>query len=101
MSTFACLDQPGPKSADLMISEGPFGVAVAFMLISISLAAVIAPLVRRAYRNRVQRLMGPNQMHPMPDGWWQTRSIRVESLNGDAKPVTGEARTASRTAPRP
>jgi hypothetical protein len=94
VSPFACLDHPGPESADLILSDGPFVVAVAFMLVAISLAAIIAPLVRKAYRNRVQRLMGLYQVHPRPDGWWQPRSGRSESRDSDAKPLTGEARMA-------
>jgi hypothetical protein len=95
VSLFACLDQPGPESSDLMLSAGTFDVAAALMLIAVTIAALFAPLVRRAYRNRVQRLMGLNQVRPRPDAWWQARSNRAESPEGEAEPVTGEAPMAN------
>lgn len=95
MSLFPCLEQPGPESSELMLSAGLFGVTVAFMLISISFMAMIAPLVRNAYRSRVQRLMGLNQVNPRPDAWWRARSNRLTSADGNAEPVSSETRMAN------
>jgi hypothetical protein len=95
VSLFPCLNQPGPESSDLMLSGGLFNLATGVMLISIVVAAIIAPLVRKAYRSRVQRLMGLNQVRPRPDSWWQSLSGRAGPQVEEAEPVTSEARMAS------
>ncbi len=76
MSLLACLEQPAPASSELMFSAGLFNVVAAFVLVSVFVAACVAPLVRAAYRARVKRLMGLNQVQPRPDRWWQTGAAR-------------------------
>ena len=76
MSLLACLEQPAPASSELMFSAGLFNVVVGFLLVSVFVAACAAPLVRAAYRARVKRLMGLNQVQPRPDRWWQAGAAR-------------------------
>ena len=76
MSLLACLEQPAPASSGLMFSAGLFNVVAAFVLVSVFVAACVAPLVRAAYRARVKRLMGLNQVQPRPDRWWQPGAAR-------------------------
>lgn len=97
MSYLECLSQPAPEGAELMLSDGLFNTIGALMIVSIVVAAILAPLVRSRYRARVQRLMGLNQVHPRPDGWWQARDNRGQTPDNDsaAVSVTREARIAS------
>lgn len=71
MSIFACLDQPPPARADMLIGDGLFNVAGSMIFGCIALVALFAPLIRRAYRKHVVRLMGLDQVQPRPVSWWK------------------------------
>ena len=82
MSWLACLGEEGTREA--MFSEGAFLVVGAALLLAVALAAFASPLLRKAYRERVVRFMGLDQVAPRPEGWWR-------AMGGDAAAVPGAA----------
>ena len=75
MSVFDCLDQAHPSPQELLIADGLFNTAMFALLLATFVIALASPLVRRAYRNRVTRLMGLNQVRPRPSSWWQANEV--------------------------
>ena len=74
MLDFSCLDRsPGPPES-LLLSEGFSLTLVAILLLALSGAALASPLVQRAYRSRIVRLMRFNQVSPRPSQWWSSKA---------------------------
>lgn len=57
----SCLPLPAEQ---LMLSQGQSVLVFLFMLAALAVSALLAPLMRRRYRQKVTRLMGMNQLMP-------------------------------------
>ena len=84
MSILACLDQPPPARAEMLVGDGLFNIAGTMIFGCIALVTLFAPLIRRAYRNHVVRLMGLDQVHPRPAAWWERHAPSSEASSGAA-----------------
>ena len=84
MSIFACLDQPPPARTEMLLGDGLFNIAGAMIFGCIALVTLFAPLIRRAYRNHVVRLMGLDQVNPRPAAWWKRFAPSSETSSGTA-----------------
>jgi hypothetical protein len=74
---------------------------VAAIIIGTAVCVILAtPLIRHAYRRRITRLMGLNQVQPRPEAWWQAqrRSGSARRLETVAKPSDAAAIVASAAA---
>lgn len=59
------------------------------LLLSVFVIVFISPLIRRAYRKRVIRLMGLNQVQARPAGWWEAHTSepsKPSALSSQAQP---------------
>ncbi|MBT8062994.1 MAG: hypothetical protein KJO85_09950, partial [Gammaproteobacteria bacterium] len=91
MSILSCLDQPPPPPEELLIGDGLFNIIGAMVFGSIALVALSAPLIRRAYRKHVVRLMGLDQVRPRPPGWWQRNAAHSSAAAPAARTVGSPA----------
>jgi hypothetical protein len=57
----------------MLLSSGLFNLSGALLIVAVVVVAICSPLIRMAYRKRVVRLMGLNQVQPRPAGWWDAR----------------------------
>jgi hypothetical protein len=74
MVDFSCWGRsPGPPESLLLADGFPLMLA-AILLLALSGSALAAPLVQRAYRRRIVRLMRFNQVAPRPSQWWSSKT---------------------------
>ena len=98
MSLFDCLEQAHPSPQELFLADGMFNTLVSILVIATLVIAIASPLVRLAFRRRVVRLMGLDQVQPRPSSWWQAhtgatnQSVAASGLDFSA--VSGEDRIA-------
>ena len=85
MLDWFCLNQP-PES--LLLSEGFSLILVAILLLALSGSALASPLVQRAYRRRIVRLMRFNQVSPRPSQWWSS-GLATDGSRNIAEVKTG------------
>lgn len=84
MSVLACLYEPPPARAEMLLGDGLFNIAGAMIFGCIALVTLFAPLIRRAYRKHVVRLMGLDQVNPRPAAWWKRHAPSSEASSGAA-----------------
>jgi len=92
VSILSCLDQAPPAPQDLILGDGLFNIIAAMVFFSIALVAMCSPVIRRAYRTRVVRLMGLDQVQPRPSSWWKNNLARTSAA---ASAVTSSAQSAA------
>lgn len=90
MFNLSCLNRPPGPPESLLLSEGFYFTLVAILLLALIGSALASPLVQRAYRSRVVRLMRFNQITPRPSQWWSSRAAAADRSTYIAK-VTSES----------
>jgi len=89
MSVLSCLDQPSANADEMLFSSGLFNITGVMLLVAFAAVALASPLIRRAYRKRVVRLMGLNQVRERPTGWWDASGLKGQAVNAnDSRPET-------------
>ena len=83
MNLLGCLQTTPPSGDASVLGQGVFGAAVAFLLVTLIVVALATPLIRRAFRRHVVRLMGLDSVAQRPEAWWKLRGKenRVEIRN--------------------
>ena len=90
MFDLSCLNRPPGPPESLLLSEGLSLMLVAILLLALSGSALASPLVQRAYRSRIVRLMRFNQVAPRPSQWWSQsaaaadRSRNIAGVNSES-----------------
>ena len=78
MFDLSCLNRPPGPPESLLLSEGLSLMLVAILLLALSGSALASPLVQRAYRSRIVRLMRFNQVAPRPSQWWSQSAVAAD-----------------------
>jgi len=95
VSLFSCLDQPLPNAKQLIPVDGLFETVAAVFLAAVVVVIFISPLIRMAYRKRVVRLMGLNQVQSRPGGWWRAHSIEPNRARATKPDLVEQADNAN------
>lgn len=102
MSAFDCLSDAPPPLAERIFGEGAFNLVAVCVVLAVAAAAFLSPLLRRAYRRRVTRLMRLDQVSPRPSGWWHSdrggapRESAAGHRPADAESLATRARARER-----
>ena len=96
MWDLSCLSRPSGPAEALLLSQGWSLTLVVILALALLLSVVASPFVQRAYRRRIVRLMGFNQIAPRPSPWWSAQALppNHRPVRGGSVPIRQATRAA-------